>query len=94
MGIRIEVGKFLVTSDDSCFTLWSEEKIHKAGKHIGEPYRTEIGYYPSFGVVLHQLMDRGVQRSEAVSLKQFKAEFDDLRKEIIKNFKMNGFKNE
>ena len=89
MGINVEIGRFLVTSDECCFTLWGEKKKHLQGKHAGEEYRKEIGFYPSFGVVLHQLMDRGLQKSNAVDLEQFYQEFIDLRKLIIKTFKLN-----
>ena len=86
MGVNIEIGKFLITSDPCCFTLHGPVKTKQKGKNIGQEYRDTIGFYPSFGVVLHQLMDRGLQLSDAISLPEFYQEFNQLRQDIIEQF--------
>lgn len=85
--MNINIGKYNITSDSTCFTLSTISKI-KAGdktkkENIGKERKNNIGYYPTMESLMNALPDKVLLNSEATNLRDAILEVKDLYQKIL-----------
>lgn len=84
--MKIEMGKYSITSDPLCIIL-NEKKAIKSGENKGKEYISPVGYYPTVEDCMDALIERKIRESQATSFKELLNEVKEISKFIRKQFK-------
>jgi hypothetical protein len=85
--MKIEIGKFVITSDSMCFTLNEKMKRGEKSKEAGEEYLSVSGYYTTLEQCLNAIPTKALMQSDCESLADAKTVMAEYRQLITESLK-------
>lgn len=84
-GVKIEIGKYVITSDSLCFILNKKKKV-KEGENKGDEYLSNVGYYSTMENCMEGLLQYRIRKSQATSIKELLEEISRVSELIRSEF--------
>lgn len=86
--MHIEIGKYVITSDDNNIVLNEKKTKGEKSKQEGKEYLSPVGYYGSVTECIGGLLRISLRGSQAASLQEFMDDYRELKTLI--NDKLKG----
>lgn len=77
--MNIDLGKYVITSDNLQYILNERQERGDRSKKQGEEYLKPIGYYTELAHLIPALIELRLRKSEAESLKELARDMADLK---------------
>ncbi|MDC9587897.1 DUF5405 family protein [Xenorhabdus sp. XENO-10] len=91
MSLRINLGKYVITSDSRKFTL-NTKRISQSGENIGQESLSPISYYQHLHQLIRDLIRMKINDDDIEGIKQLGEKIDLIAKEFAE--KLNSITDE
>ncbi|CDH04405.1 conserved hypothetical protein [Xenorhabdus bovienii str. oregonense] len=81
MSLRIDLGKYVITSNSRSFIL-NTKTILKSGENIGQENLSPLGYYPHLHQMHRDLIRLKINDDDIADIKQLGEKIDSIAKEL------------